>query len=315
VEYNCWPVQSKDVGFEIEGPFYKNVSKPTQLLPKYPGYQVWAKLVSRTNSIGIAVIVFRMPWPCEDPENITGIWKVTATVNLADVIITDTLAFYYEHLVDIFKVTTDKYHYYHDDVVKVCIDYRTHALQPYPALFAIVITDELGVPFGMDAEFDTTIPAAERPITDWCTWEEDRFCVDIYIPKWAFTGFAYVHVSVYDKDPTEGGFSWCPEYTPLPEIYIMPLAPPTVYIIPAEATLNQTAGEHIDYTAMASGGWPVYTYKWYFNDIYLGETAQSWTLLSYTYLPAGTYDVEVRVEATDFYGYTAVGYAMLHVVE
>jgi len=216
VEYNCWPVQSKDVGFEIEGPFYKNESNPEQLLPK-ESYKIWAKLTARTNSEGVAIVVFRMPWPCENPEDIMGIWKVTATVNVADEIIMDTMPYYYEYLVDIFKVTTDAYYYNHDDYVHVCFSYRTHAMQSYPALFAIVITDELGVPFGMDASFETTVGGAE-----FCEWVESEYCVDIYIPKWAFTGFAYVHVSVYDKDPTEGGFAWAYEYAPLPEIYIMP---------------------------------------------------------------------------------------------
>jgi hypothetical protein len=307
VEYNCWPVQSKDVSFEIEGPFYKNESNPEQLLPK-ESYKIWAKLVARTNSIGIAVIVFRMPWPCEDPENITGIWKVTATVNLADVIITDTLAFYYEYLVDIFKVTTDKFYYYHDDYVHVCVEYRTHALQTYPALFAIVITDELGVPFGMDAEFNTTIPAAKRPIDDWCTWKENKFCVYIYIPKWAFSGYAYIHVSVYDKDPTEGGFAWAPEYAPLPQIYILPVTPPTVYIDPLKATMNMTAGETATFTAIPSGGWPVYTYQWYGDGYPLG-TAQTQTIYSWS---PGTHVIKVVV--TDFYGYTAIAFATLIVV-
>jgi len=217
VEYNCWPVQSKDVGFEIEGPFYKNESDPEQLLPK-EAYQIWAKLVVRTDSDGIAALVFRMPWPCEDPESVTGIWKVTATVNLADEIIMDTVIFYYEHMVYITKVTTDKFYYVHEENVHVCVEYSTHSMQTYPGLFAIVITDELGVPFGMDISIETMIGGAE-----FCEWKIDEFCVDIYIPKWAFAGYAYVHISVYDIDPTEGGFAWGPEYTPLPEIYIMPL--------------------------------------------------------------------------------------------
>jgi len=214
VKYNCWPVQSKDVSFEIEGPFVKNESDPTQLIPKYPGYQIWLKTSARTDADGIATITFRMPWPCEDPENITGIWLVTATVNIADEIVTDTMPFYYEYLVNWVKVTTDSYYYAHGECVEVTVEYRTHAMQSYPTLFTIALTDELGVPVDM-ALYDVAVGGAT-----WCTWKEDSFTVEVCIPKWAFAGYAYIHVNAFDKDPTEGGFAWTPEYTPLPEIYI-----------------------------------------------------------------------------------------------
>jgi hypothetical protein len=307
VEYNCWPVQSKDVGFEIEGPFIKVEDPDTGEItyePKDPGYKLWAKLVARTDSNGIATVVFRMPWPCENPEDVTGIWLVTATVNVADVVITDTMLYYYEYMVYITKVTTGKFYYYHDDTVHVCVEYRTHSMQKYPALFAIVITDELGVPFGMDASFTTMVGGAK-----WCTWKEGKFCVDIYIPKWAFAGYAYVHVSVYDKDPTEGGFAWYFEYAPLPKIYILPLFPPTVIIDPAEATMNMTAGETATFTAIASGGWGPYTYQWYGDGSPLG-TASTQTIYSWS---PGTH--EIRVVVTDFMGYTAEAFATLTVVE
>jgi hypothetical protein len=314
VEYNCWPVQSKDVGFEIEGPFIKNASAPGGLSPKF-AYKIWAKFTARTGTDGVAIITYRMPWPCEDPESLTGIWLVTATVNLADVIITDTLKFYYEHMVYITKVTATPYYVYHDENINVCVEWETHAMQNYTALFAVVITDELGVPFGMDASTNITIGGAV-----WCTWTTGRFCVDIYVPKWAFSGWAYIHVSVYDKDPTDGGFAYGQEYAPAPMVYILPTAPPTVTIEPVEATLNQTHSwpAHnmtIDYTATASGGWPGYTYAWYVNTIYLGITTSSWTLVCHTYMPVGTYDVIIKCVVTDYFGRTAFALSILHITQ
>jgi hypothetical protein len=308
VEYNCWPVQSKDVGFEIEGPYIKVVTidpeTQEEIISYEPAqsYKIWAKLTTRTDSNGIAVLTFRMPWPCEDPESITGIWLVTATVNLADEIIVDTMMYYYEHMVYITKVTTDKYYYYHDVTVKVCVTYQTHSMQYYPALFSVVITDELGVPFGF-ATYETEVGGAE-----WCTWIEGRFCVDIYIPKYAFAGLASVHVSVYDKDPTEGGFSYGEEYAPLPKIYILPIAPPTVYIKPSSAKMNQTAGEFVTFEAMVSGGWAPYTYQWYGDGYALGTSK---TQSIYSWSP-GTHLIKVVV--TDFSGYTGTAFATLIVV-
>ncbi len=217
VTYNWWPVQSKDVGFEIEGPFVKNESDPTQLIPKESGYQrIWLKATARTNGTGIAVLTFRMPWPCDDPENITGIWLITATTSLADEVIIDTMPFYYEHLVNWVSVSTDKYYYTHGECIEVTVTYQTHAMMYYPALFSVALTDDLGVPVTMEL-VQTEVGGAE-----WCTWKTDAFTVELCIPKWAYAGYAYIHVNAYDKDPTDGGFAWTPEYTPPPEVQIGP---------------------------------------------------------------------------------------------
>jgi hypothetical protein len=303
VTYNFWPVQSKDVGFELEGPFEKNESDPTQLIPKQK-CQIWFKLTARTDSNGIARITVRMPWPCTDPESITGIYVETSTVQLADVTLSDKLTFYYEHMVYITKVTATPYYVYHDESIHVCVEYETHAMQTYPVLFAVVLQDELGVPFGM-ALYSTTFGGAQ-----WCTWETGRFCVDIYVPKWAYSGFAYVHVSAYNKDPTIGGFSYGMEYTPLPVVYILPTAAPTVYITPNPATWDMSTQPSITFTAHASGGAPPYTYQWY-TDGYEqpGATGSTFTISSWT---EGTH--QVSVEITDFYGRTATGYSTLNTV-
>ncbi|MEM2568118.1 MAG: hypothetical protein QXH20_06595, partial [Candidatus Bathyarchaeia archaeon] len=211
VTYNDWPVQSKIVNFEIEGPFEKDTKG--NLVPK-ASHKIWAKLTAVTNGTGIASIVYRMPWPCEDPYSITGLWKITATCNLYDQIIMDTMIFYYEDLVNITKVTTDKYFYSHGELVSIKVKYASHSMQTYNATFSVVITDEVGVPIAIILK-SVVVGGAE-----FCKLKEGSFTVDLEIPKWAAAGYAYVHVNCFDKDPTEGGFAWCPEYTPPPEIWI-----------------------------------------------------------------------------------------------
>jgi hypothetical protein len=213
VSYNYWPVQSKDVGFEIEGPFTK---LPNGTLVPAQSYQIWAKLTATTDSNGVATLMFRMPWPCLNPDSITGIWKITAGVTVADVQIHDTMIFYYERLVYITSVTTDSYSYIHEQNVKVTVNYQTHSVQKYNALFAVVIADNLTVPFGM-ALVSATVGGAT-----FCTWKTAKFTVEIYIPKWAYAGNASVLVSVYDKDPTIGGEALAPEFKPDPIINIYP---------------------------------------------------------------------------------------------
>lgn len=200
VTYNLWPVQSKAVTFEI----IDNKGK------------TWAKFVAITNASGIASITFRMPWVCENPEQYLGVWTVVATTNLADQVINDTLTFHYDYMVRIWKVTTDKYYYAHEELIAVTVEYGTHAMKSYPALFTVTVTDELGVPIGMNATYSTTVGEAE-----YCKYNNASFIVTITIPKWAYAGIAYVHVCCFDKEPVEGGFAWCPEYTPV-EICILP---------------------------------------------------------------------------------------------
>ena len=213
--YNYWPVQSKDIGFEIEGPFDKLPNGT--LVPRQTPYQfIWAKLTATTGQDGIAVLTYRMPWPCDNPDIITGVWKVTATGTVADVTLMDTVIFYYERLVYITKVTTDSFYYTHGQDVCVTVDYATHSVEMYPALFSVTITDDLGVPFGF-ITFEKMVGGAT-----FCTWKNGTFTVCITIPKWAYAGYGTVHVDAYDKDPTDGGFAWCPEFTPAPQIQIGP---------------------------------------------------------------------------------------------
>jgi hypothetical protein len=206
VTYNYWPVQRKDVGFELEGP-YEHISNQTgDFYVPLPSYKVWAKFTSVTDSNGVAIYATRMPWPCDDPDGITGVWKITATVTVADQVVVDTMLFYYERLVYITEVSTEKYSYLHNEFVDVEVEYQTHAVQKYPALFAVVLVDNLTVPFGM-ATYSTLVGGAT-----FCTWKEDEFTLRILIPKWAYAGIGYVKVSVYDKDPTVGGEPYCPQF-------------------------------------------------------------------------------------------------------
>jgi hypothetical protein len=201
VTYNYWPVQNKLVGFEVEYPC---------------GQGILLKRTATTNEVGIAMICFEMPWPCDDPESLIGVWKVTATVDISDTRINDTLEYHYDYMVNIWKVTADKFEYNHCETVEITIEYGTHAQQWYPALLSAVILDELIVPIGM-ALLETEIGGAQ-----FCSYTNFTSIVTIHIPKHAFAGIATIHVSAFDRDPTEGGIPWTPEFTPPPEIAIQP---------------------------------------------------------------------------------------------
>jgi hypothetical protein len=216
--YNYWPVQQKDIGFEVEGPYdhlFNETSQEWYYAPK-ASYFILLKESARTDEDGVAFITFAMPWPCDDPESLLGVWKVTVTGDIRDLVCMDTLYFYYDYVVHIWKVTTDKYSYAHCETVTITIKYGTHSMQWYPALFSVVIKDELNVPIGM-ALIETEVGGAV-----FCQYNNFTIRAYLHIPKFAFTGYAHIFVNVFDKDPTDGGKALFPQYEPKPEIFIQP---------------------------------------------------------------------------------------------
>jgi hypothetical protein len=217
VLYNGWPVQQKDVNIEVEGPYlhlYNETSQEWYYVPAQ-GYMILLKLSARTNETGQAKICFAMPWPCDDPESLLGVWKVTATVNIRDVVVTDTLYYYYDYMVHIWKVTTDKYFYKHCENIYVTVEYGSHAMLTYPGLVSVVIMDELMVPFMGLA--DITIGGSV-----FCQYKNGSVTIPIHVMKWWFVGYADIYVNIFDKDPTIGGFNWFKQVFLDDAIYILP---------------------------------------------------------------------------------------------
>jgi len=199
ITYNYWPVQHKLVSFEIQK----------------PDMTTYTKLFAFSDTVGVASVGFRMPWPCEDPESLFGVWHITATVQLADVTINDTMAYHYDYKVHIWKVTTDKYEYNHDECVTVTFEYGSHAQQYYSTLFFVRIVDELGVTVG------TAIVQTQVGGTVFCQYKNGTATVTICLPKWAYAGIGRVYVDAFSAEPAEGGVALGPEFVG-PPIAIQP---------------------------------------------------------------------------------------------
>jgi hypothetical protein len=235
VSYNHWPVQSKDVGFEIEGPYEQDGWTPEN--PVERDVHIVRKYSNRTstgdceNPGGVAWIMFQMPWPCDNPEDYLGKYRVTATVEICGIVVTDVLWFDYYYLVEITKVTTG-YAYSHCNDVEVIIEFRSKAQQNiYPVLFAVVLQDELETPVSYNY-YNLTVGEAE-----FCHWlDYDPITITVHVEKWAFAGLAHIYVSAFDCDPTDispitgqHGAPWLPTYgqgwpleATVPEILILP---------------------------------------------------------------------------------------------
>jgi hypothetical protein len=200
VTYNYWPANATLIGFEIIE----------------PNGAEYARLFAFTDANGSATVGFGMPWPVENPESLFGVWHVVASVQLANEYINDTMDFHYDYLVQIFKVTTNKYEYNHDETVEAFVTFGSHAQQNYPILLKVHIADELGVIIG-HFEIATSFGGAV-----YCQYRNATLCGFNWIPKWAYAGIATVHVNIFDQEPIFGGAPWTPEYTPPPTIAIQP---------------------------------------------------------------------------------------------
>lgn len=190
VTYNYWPVQEKDVAFEVRNP---------------QGGLVTIQ-VARTDANGVAHTWYRIPWPCDNPETLFGVWTVTATVDLACIVITDTMQFHFDYMVEIFKVTTDKFQVDHYDCFNVIIEYGSHAQQEYSVLLQAILYDNLDVPVAQGYLW-TTVGG-----TVFCQYKNNTVIIPLCIPKYAFAGLAHVYVNAYDTLPIWGGSAWCPTY-------------------------------------------------------------------------------------------------------
>lgn len=92
--YNGYPVQQKDVAFDING-------------PPNPFQNITIIGTGRTDENGTATYSFRIPWPPENPEDIIfGEWSVIATISIAGQVTVDTLTFRVGWIISITEIAT-----------------------------------------------------------------------------------------------------------------------------------------------------------------------------------------------------------------
>jgi hypothetical protein len=171
VTYNWWPVQHKPVTFKV----YDN-----------QGF-LWTTLQDYTDADGYAHASFRIPWPCVDPEQYFGVWKVIAEVDIACQVVQDEVDFHYDYLVANLKCTTDKLYYNHDEDVTVTVTFESHAQQMYDVAVVVTIHDELNVPIATQTIYLTIGKAV------YCYPKQYREVFVLHIEKFAFAGVATVY--------------------------------------------------------------------------------------------------------------------------
>ena len=198
VTYNLWPEQNKIVAFEIHNPAGEIVDIITAI----------------SDEFGVAHTSYRIPWPCFNTSALFGIWTVIATVDIACVVVNDTMEFHFDYMVgQWWKVTTDKTDYKHSTdlipvFVHVTVDYGTYAVQHYPVLFTAVMHDELNYP--VSKEFKSTV-LGDLDMQLWCQYDNGTVTFDLPIFKYAHAGVATIRINALSDFPWFAGSAWCPE--------------------------------------------------------------------------------------------------------
>jgi hypothetical protein len=202
VTYNMWPVQAKDVAFEIIDPTGETLTV----------------VVATTDEDGVAHASFRIPWPC-DPElrdlYLCGTFTIIASVDIACEVVKDWLWFHFDYLVRWdnpetleTEVIIEPGEIGHCGTVAVTVRFWSKALLPYDVLITCDLKDELQVPIGFAMGWVTI---GDRPMSEWCTYDEYEITFYIHIPKWAFAGVATAHINALSTLPSLCGFAYCPE--------------------------------------------------------------------------------------------------------
>ena len=201
VTYNLWPEQNKIVAFEIHNPQGEIVDIITAI----------------SDENGVAHTSYRIPWPCFNTSALFGIWNVIATVDIACVVVNDTMQFHFDYMIEWIKVTTDKTEYAHGEVVHVTVEYQSYAIMVQDVLLTVVIHDELNYPIGKQFK-STTVGDEDMEL--WCQYANYTMPFDIPIPKYAHAGVATIRVNALEGFPWYGYSAWTPEITLL--ITILP---------------------------------------------------------------------------------------------
>jgi len=194
-----WPEQNKDVTFEVIDPHGVT----------------WGIWYGRTNAIGIACVDVRLPWLCNDPEYWFGEWTVIATVDVACIVINDTLTFKYDYRVHITDVELDKTEYKHCENMYITVYWLTRSMQEFNITFTVTAVDASGVPFGFDY-ITVTIGGAV-----YCSYTTGEVQLIVHVEKWARPPIGTLYVGALSDFPQNGGAPETPahiiNFTILPE--------------------------------------------------------------------------------------------------
>jgi hypothetical protein len=156
--------------------------------------------VARTNSSGIAIAEFRLPWvDTSNPESAFGNWLIVATATVSQYAVCDTAPFIFSYILKTQNVAIPGAVGISDDAfLNITINNINNA--PVWTFLTVTIYDEQKVPVSYAIYKNTAQNTGNTTIQ-----------AKITIPTWAFLGQATVYINVLTESPENGGTPYCPE--------------------------------------------------------------------------------------------------------
>jgi len=236
VTYAGFPVTGKPVAYEITPP----ATATSLTSPIY--------LSTFSDGNGIAAQSYRIPWPTTDPEQVLGVWTVTATTEVAQVEVSDTMQFEVQFPVTIISIVSNDTYVQSEYItpgvepaMKFTVTYETYQMQtgwqtltspntaelsPYgnytiyyntTVLETVSAFDHVGAPIGMASIWKLI------PVTT--TWDVPMNWTDTFViplTTYAVIGAGTAYADAFSQAPNAGGAAYCPEAETTFEI----IAPP-----------------------------------------------------------------------------------------
>jgi len=227
VTYRDDPVAGKLVAFNINGPAnsFENLTFTQTAV---------------TNTDGVANVSFRLTWPNGHPkEAVFGVWNAIASVDIAEVTVTDTMSFQEGNIIELVKVETVdinnfiKTTFLKGEQMYFRLTVRNIAMTYETATFIIDTYDNLSVSFGQ-------VVLADKQLAPGMTV---LFVEDLLIPESAAVGDGIAYANAYTALPSEGGIPWSSQVSTTFSIIRIPFH--DVAVINVVPSVNETFPCHI----------------------------------------------------------------------
>ncbi len=193
VGYNGATVADKLVTFYVTA--YNN---PSDVIATFVGY---------TNDNGIIDTSYRLP-NYNSSVMPFGEYTVTATVDVAQVQVTDCFSFEYNYILNFASVTTPA-ETARGQAATSQITIANNAFTTQPYYLTYTVTDNNNVPI-LSGSANGTATIVATPIN--AQGINTAFTITLNLPSYAFVGTATLHVDLFNANPaTQNGLPYCPE--------------------------------------------------------------------------------------------------------
>ncbi|MGA2523389.1 MAG: hypothetical protein ABSF65_04465, partial [Candidatus Bathyarchaeia archaeon] len=287
VSYNGAPVVDKTVTFAVSGPAGTTY------------------VTGQTDQSGIATAQYRLPWQDSNPASYFGEMTVSTTVDVAQVVLSDSCHFYYGYQLQVNSVVitngdtttgTPTFNRYamagadsnaiDNNVVDATVSVTNTMWNSQQFWLSAVIYDNNNVPVAQFLALETI--GAGTPISGttntWQNTNTQTYQIMLTIPTWAYVGTANIYVNIFNSSSAtslQNPLAWSPQVQ-------APLAITANYpnnvIVPSTTqptqVLNVVYNVQNDEDTGLSGYWALDNYV---------KTVQVWSLGSNNYEIVATY--------------------------